>query len=67
MSKKYNDNSLDITEWTLKKLKQEYRQTDNIVNGQCACYGKHDLFYLSKLIIELDNRGKTIISTSKIV
>lgn len=57
MAKKYNNESDKFSDWTTKKLKSEAISYDELINGECACYGRSDLLMYTGIIEELSNRG----------
>ena len=59
----YNDNSLDLTEWTTDKLKNEAQNYDCLINT-VGCFGARDLGILENILKELTKRGVAI--TTKI-
>jgi hypothetical protein len=52
-----NNNSIYYKDWTTAYLKQQARETYDIIYGQNACYGSHDLQKLQGIYDELENRG----------
>lgn len=60
--KKYNNESIYFKDWTTKKLKEEARSYDSLINGEHACYGMSDLRMYSGICDELENRGVSITS-----
>lgn len=59
MSKR-NDNSDKFADWTTAKLKREAREYHDLIYGENACYGSHDIQIYEGILSELDNRGVTI-------
>lgn len=62
MKKKYDNTSDKFSDWTLTKLKEQARDYNDRIYGECACYGKSDLFILDGIMRELDKRGVVISS-----
>ena len=54
---KKNNNSIYFKDWTTSKLKKEALEFDDIIHGQNACYGSHDIQHLDGVLAELDKRG----------
>ena len=54
--KKYNNDSLDYSEWTTGKLKEEARSYDGLINV-IECYGLSDLRMFEGILAELEKRG----------
>jgi hypothetical protein len=57
--KPYNNDSLNIEQWTTKKLKEEAIGYDQLI-FEVGCYGSSDLQMLSAICNELDKRGVDI-------
>jgi len=45
---------------TIKQLKKEYAELYDIIYGQNACYGSHDILRLRAVEKELEERGVEI-------
>jgi hypothetical protein len=54
---KYNNNSENLEDWSIKKLKSEAMMLDDMIHGQNPCYGSHDIILLDRIISELLARG----------
>lgn len=61
MKKKYNNDSPYFADWTTKKLKDEARGYDQMIN-QLGCYGTSDLRMYDGILAELNERGIEISS-----
>lgn len=59
MTKKYNNDSPFFKDWTTKKLKQEAKAYDQLINV-IECYGMSDLRNSIGIENELQNRGVEI-------
>jgi hypothetical protein len=57
MTKKRNNDSRTIADWTTKKLKEYQRQLDSVCYGEYQCFSTSDLFNLVKIENELSKRG----------
>ena len=55
--KKYNNKSDNFADWTTKKLKDEAKVYDELINGEMPCFGRRDLFELDGILAELEKRG----------
>jgi hypothetical protein len=65
MKKAYNDNSLKVSDWSTKKLKEEYKA---IWESVCIieCFGVKDMLLLGLIEQELYNRGIEVIENKNI-
>ncbi len=59
IKKKYNNKSNKFSDWTTKKLKDEYISYDELINV-IKCYGVKDIMHMDGIARELDNRGVEI-------
>jgi hypothetical protein len=64
--KTYNNNSDKFADWTTKKLKEEAITLDDIIYN-IECYGTRDMITLTGILNELENRGYSAISKSRLV
>ena len=60
MQKKYNDNSPYFKDWTMAKLKKEYKVYHSLIYGRMTCYGVRDMMHLLSIEKELNSRGKVV-------
>lgn len=54
---KYNNKSMYYKDWTTKYLKETALEYDDMIHGQNACYGSHDIQILDGVLAELNKRG----------